>query len=103
VMFCHPQQTRHFFLYRVSIGAALPRDLRCPDGGLVVQGRNTLAILDLGFMEAYRRFPCRRDEMIVLIPVGDRTRRRQAELMMQDWERAFEEFEELMMVGASDD
>lgn len=97
-MFHHPQQTQHFFLYRVPYGA-VTFDQRCPDGGLVVKGHSDVEIAVRAFTDGYRRFPCHPHEMIVLVPVGDKTRQRQTELMAQDWERAFQSFEELMTVG----
>lgn len=92
-------QTHYFFLFRIENRPGTSYDERLPDGGISARGWEEGAIVARAFLEAYRRFPCKPHEMIVLVRVRDKTRRRQAMLMERDWEREFASFEALMKVS----
>lgn len=92
-------QTHYFFVFRVENRQGARYDERLPDGGISARGWEEGAIVARAFNEAYRRFPCKPHEMIVLVRVRDRTRRRQTVLMERDWERSFAKFESLMTVS----
>lgn len=90
-------RTYHYFVHQVVHGEDL--DPRCPAGGVAVRAWSELGAVDKGFREAYRRFPCKPLEVLVLIPARTATDRRHVDMMDRDWERAFRKFEQLMTVG----
>jgi len=86
--------TMHCFIFRVRGDERY--DIRLPDGGVVVQAPSETEAIIAAFHAAERQLPCKPGEFVVCHQVRDRTRRRQARMMQDDWERALAKFEELM-------